>query len=95
VDVTLRIWFRGRRQDAPLLQRTLQAEGVRVVWRPQANWAATAAESVTLSLMASGAYDGIKAAVKRFRDRAPDAEVVVADDEDGGADPDDGGFLDS
>jgi hypothetical protein len=71
----------------------LEAEGARVAWRPQASWAA-AAESIAWSLMASGAYDGIKAAVKKFQDRVPDAEVIVGEAEDGSTQPDDGGFQD-
>lgn len=74
------------------LQRMLAAEGVRVEWRPQARWADTAAENVALSLMASGAYDGIKAAVKRFQDPVADVDVVVEVAEDEA--PDDSGFLD-
>ena len=92
MNVTVRVWVSCRQADCWTLQRMLEAEGVRVEWRPQTRWAATAAENVALSLMASGAYDGIKAAVKRFRDRTADAEVVVDDAED--AAPDDGGFLD-
>lgn len=76
MDVTVRVWFAGSRADAFTLQRMIEAEGARVAWRPQASLAGDA-QTLALSLMASGAYDGIKAAVARFRERAPDAEVHV------------------
>jgi hypothetical protein len=92
MDVTVRVWVRCRQADCWTLQRMLKADGAQVEWRSQARWAAAASENVALALMASGTYDGIRAAVKRFRDRVPDAEVFMDDAE--GAAPDDGGFLD-
>jgi hypothetical protein len=55
MNVTVRVWVSCRQADCWTLQQMLEAEGVRVEWRPQARWAATAAENVALSLMASGA----------------------------------------
>ncbi len=46
--------------------------------------------AVALGIVASGAYDAIKAGVAQFRERFPRAEVVIEDDD---AAPDDGGFL--
>jgi hypothetical protein len=46
---------------------------------------------VALGIVASGLYDGIKAAVARFRERFPHATVVIEEDD---ASADHGGFLD-
>lgn len=91
MDVTVRVWFTGSRVEALALQRMLEAEGVRVTWRPQANLTAVA-EQLAMSLMASGTYDAIKAAVGKFRARAPAARAEVDGEPDDGG-PDDGGFL--
>lgn len=74
MDVTVRVWFEGSRAEAFALHRALQAEGAGVTWRPQANLAAEAG-ALAMSLMASGAYDGIRAAVRRFLARFPEARV--------------------
>jgi hypothetical protein len=86
MDVTVRVWFAGSPADAFALQRMLEAAGAQVTWRPQGNLASDAG-SIAMSLMASGMYDGIKAAVEAFRKRHPKAAVDISDE------PDDLGFL--
>ena len=75
MDVTLRIWFQGSHADAAALHQALKAESVEVTWA-HASLAADA-QNLAISLMAVGAYDGIKAAVATFRRQARGASVLV------------------
>jgi hypothetical protein len=60
--------------------------------RDQSQWLVVATETATTQIVAQGAYDTIKAAVRWFREQFPRAEAVIEGDDD---EPDDGGFLDS
>jgi len=57
----------------------LEDEGIHVDWEPpyERRNLEGVAETIVLSLVASGAYDGIKAAVAKFRKWAPRTEVII------------------
>jgi hypothetical protein len=62
----------------------LEEQGVQVEWTPPQEQRGLGADvgAVVLSLVASGAYDGIKAAVAKFRAWMPRAEVTIEGEED-------------
>ena len=79
MDVTRTITYVGGAAQASALVQMLEERGVHVEWRrpeEQRGFGADV-EAVALSLMASGGYDGIKAAVAQFRARAPRTKVTV------------------
>ena len=79
VDATRTITYVGGAAQASALVQMLEERGVHVEWRrPEEQRGFSAdVEAVALSLMASGAYDGIKAAVTQFRAWAPHTKVIV------------------
>lgn len=62
----------------------LEREGAEVKWErsEEERGLEGAAQAVVVSIVAAGAYDAIKAALNRFRERVPRTEVEM--------DPDDG-----
>ena len=83
--VTLTIRYHGNAARAGALVQALESEGVRVDWTPPEEQRGLGADAtaVALSLVASGAYDAIKAAVAKMRERMPRAEIVIEDDPGG------------
>ena len=79
-----RITYKGAAPFAGALVQVLNEEGVEVEWTspPEARDVLGALEAVVVSLVATGAYDAIKAGVNRFRRRFPESSVVIEDDED-------------
>jgi hypothetical protein len=74
MDVTRTIRFRGDAALSLALVRALEDEGVQVAWRrPEPEQLRKGVgpeiETVVLSIVASGAYDAIKAGVALFRKR--------------------------
>lgn len=93
-EVTRTIRFHsGPEAGAPLagmLVQFLEEEGVRVEWsRPDEEQRGLGADvtQVVVNLVSTGTGAAIALAVKRFRERAPQAKVDVE------GEPDDGGFL--
>lgn len=89
---TVTIRYRGGPARAGALVQMLEEQGVHVEWEPpqERRDLQGVAETVALSLVASGTYDAIKAAVVNFRRRVPRAEVFVErnqDDEGESEDP--------
>jgi hypothetical protein len=82
MEVTLTIRYRGPAARAGALVTALEREGVRVDWTPPQEQRGLGADAtaVVLSLVASGAYDGIKAAVTKMREWMPRAEIVIEND---------------
>jgi hypothetical protein len=73
------IRYRGGPARVGALVQMLEEQGVHVDWEPpqeQRNLEGLA-EIIVLSLVASGTYDGIKAAVAKFRKWAPRTEVIL------------------
>jgi hypothetical protein len=84
MDVTRTIRYRGVAARADALVQMLEEQGVQVEWTPPREQRGLGADvgAVVLSLVASGAYDGIKAAVAKFRAWMPHAEVTLEGEED-------------
>ena len=82
MDVTLTIRYRGPAARAGALVQALEREGARVTWTPPREQRGLGADAsaVALSLVASGAYDAIKAAVMKMREWMPRAEIVIEND---------------
>ena len=90
MEVTLTIRYCGPAARAGALVTALEREGVRVDWTPPREQRGLGADAtaVALSLVASGAYDAIKAAVVKMREWMPRAEIVIENDPGGeGAEP--------
>ena len=82
MDVTLTIRYRGPATRAGALVQALEREGADVEWTPprEQHGLGADATAVVISLVASGAYDGIKAAVTKMREWMPRAEIVIEND---------------
>jgi len=91
-EATRTITYTGSAARAGALVQMLEEAGASVEWTPPVERRGIGgdAEVVALGIVASGLYDGIKAAVARFLERFPRATAVIEDD---GSAPDDGGFL--
>jgi hypothetical protein len=85
--VTLTIRYRGPAARAGALVTALEREGVSVDWTPPQEQRGVGADAtaVALSLVASGAYDAIKAAVAKMREWMPRTEIII-ENEPGGED---------
>jgi hypothetical protein len=85
--VTKTITYKGGPARVSALVQMLEEQGVNVEWEPptERRDLTGAAEAIVLSLVASGAYDAIKAAVAKFRKWAPRAEVTLEGDEEDAA----------
>lgn len=83
MTATRTITYRGGPARVGALVQMLEDEGVVVDWeRPQERRNLDeVAQTVLLSLVASGTYDGIKAAITRFRKLTPKAEVILEGEE--------------
>ncbi len=90
VTRTITVYAPGPRASA--LVQMLREEGVEVEWEPpqEQRGVGDMAVGFVLSLVASGAYDGIKAAVKKFREWLPGVRVEVEGEEDEEPEEDDG-----
>lgn len=91
-EVTRTIRYSGSAARASALVQMLEERGVAVEWTSPREQRDVGGDflAVGLGLVASGAYDAIKAATMQFLGRFPRAEVVIEDD----TGPDDGGFVD-
>jgi hypothetical protein len=89
MEVTLTIRYRGPAARAGALVTALEREGARVDWTPPREQRGLGADAtaVVVSLVASGAYDGIKAAVTKMREWMPRAEIVIENDPGEDAEP--------
>lgn len=82
MDVTRTIRFEGNPSIASALVQFLKEEGVSVKWTPldESRGLADDAVTVALSLLASGAYDGMKAAVRKFLQMFPHAKADIEEE---------------
>lgn len=82
MDVTRTIRYRGSAARAGALVQALEQEGVHVEWTPPREERGLGPDvtAVVLSIVASGGYDAIKAAVTRMRAWMPRAEIVIEED---------------
>lgn len=73
VDVAGRIQVHTNSAYASMLVQMLEQEGIHVSWHRPAQARsidlATMTTDVVIGLVVSGSYDGIKAAVRKFRER--------------------------
>src|SRR3712207_6593631 len=81
---TRRVTYRGPARSAGILAQFLEEEGVEVSYTPPMEHKGfpEIAETVVVSILCSGAYDVIKAGLKKFRDSAfgRDAEAEIEDE---------------
>jgi len=87
MTVTRTIRYKGGAARVGALVQMLEAEGVHVDWEPpqERRDLSGAVETIVLSIVASGSYDGIKAAVAKFRKLAPRTEVTLDEYDNGEA----------
>jgi hypothetical protein len=73
------ITYRGSAERLGVLTQLLHEQGVWVAYHPpeEKHGAREAVREVVLNLTASGAYDGMEAAVHEFRERFPGTWVDI------------------
>jgi hypothetical protein len=80
-----RIRYEGGAAIVGALAQMLREEGVEVTYEPPDEWRSptipTVVAAVVVNMIANGAYDAIKAGIRRFRGLFPRSSVEIEDDD--------------